>query len=246
MAFASSRPIPGAVATAGVSDRVAFLRRTYAHLGLALVAWAVASAGLFIYLPKLSFTIATFGGVGGFGIFLGIALFIGAGYLAQRLAMSESSRALQYVGLALEVTVFTALVQSFLWAALMRLGGDPSVFASTVAQAGIITVVIFVGLTATVFITKKDFSFMRGALTIGIFAVFGVSIASLIFGFQLGALFSGAVILLMAGYVLYETSTVMAHFPPTHHVAAALMLFSTVATMFMHILRLLSILRGDD
>jgi FtsH-binding integral membrane protein len=87
---------------------------------------------------------------------------------------------------------------------------------------------------------------MRGALTIGIFAVFGVSIASLIFGFQLGALFSGAVILLMAGYVLYETSTVMAHFPPTHHVAAALMLFSTVATMFMHILRLLSILRGDD
>ena len=29
----------------------------------------------------------------------------------------------------------------------------------------------------------------------------------------------------MAGYILYQTSTVMRDFPPTHHVAAALMLF---------------------
>ena len=33
MAFAqSARPIPGAVATLGVSDRVTFLRKTYGHL----------------------------------------------------------------------------------------------------------------------------------------------------------------------------------------------------------------------
>jgi len=44
MALAHSRPIEGAVATLGVSDRVAFLRRVYGHLGVALVAWRAAPA----------------------------------------------------------------------------------------------------------------------------------------------------------------------------------------------------------
>ena len=45
--------------------------------------------------------------------------------------------------------------------------------------------------------------------------------------------------LLMAGYVLYQTSVIATQFPPTHHVAAALMLFSTIATMFWYVLRFL-------
>jgi FtsH-binding integral membrane protein len=106
-------------------------------------------------------------------------------------------------------------------------------------EAVLITLAIFIGLSATVFVTKKDFSFMRGALTIATFAALGVIVASIIFGFQLGAIFSGAMILLMALYVLYQTSLVMQHFPPTRHVAAALMLFSTIATLFWYVLRLL-------
>jgi FtsH-binding integral membrane protein len=80
---------------------------------------------------------------------------------------------------------------------------------------------------------------MRGALMIASFAALGVIVGSLIFGFQLGAIFSGAMILLMAGYILYQTSLVMQYFPPTGHVAAALMLFSTVATLFWYVLRLM-------
>jgi FtsH-binding integral membrane protein len=66
-----------------------------------------------------------------------------------------------------------------------------------------------------------------------------VILASLLFGFSLGALFSGFVILLMAGYILQQTSMVMRDFPPTAYVAAALMLFSTIATLFWYVLRLL-------
>jgi FtsH-binding integral membrane protein len=47
------------------------------------------------------------------------------------------------------------------------------------------------------------------------------------------------VIILMAGYILMQTSLVMSQFPPTAYVAAALMLFSTVATLFWYVLRLL-------
>jgi FtsH-binding integral membrane protein len=90
-----------------------------------------------------------------------------------------------------------------------------------------------------VFLTKKDFSFMRGALAIGSFAALGVIVASMAFGFSLGAVFCGAMILLMAGYILFQTSLVMSHFPPSGYVAAALMLFSTVAMLFWYVLQLL-------
>src|SRR5436853_341475 len=106
-------------------------------------------------------------------------------------------------------------------------------------EAVVITMAIFIGLTATVFLTKKDFSFMRGALAIGTFAALGVILASMIFGFQLGAIFCGAMILLMAGYILFQTSIIMKEFPPTHHVAAALLLFGTVATLFWYVLQFL-------
>ena len=73
-------------------------------------------------------------------------------------------------------------------------------------QAIVITLAIFVGLTLTVFLTKKDFSFMRGvARRSCTFAALGVILASMLFGFSLGAFFCGAMILLMAGYILFQT-----------------------------------------
>ena len=110
-------------------------------------------------------------------------------------------------------------------------------------MAALVTGLIFVGLTLTVFITKKDFSFLRGILMVATFAILGVAIASMIFGFQMGAIWFALVIILMAGYILYETSAIMRDFPPTYHVAAALMLFASVATLFIYVLRLLSSLR---
>lgn len=56
-------------------------------------------------------------------------------------------------------------------------------------------------------------------------------------------MFCGVVIVLMAGYILFQTSMVMSTFPPTAHVAASLMLFSTVATLFWYVLQLLLSLR---
>jgi FtsH-binding integral membrane protein len=43
----------------------------------------------------------------------------------------------------------------------------------------------------------------------------------------------------MAGYILYQTSLVMSYFPPSGYVAASLMLFSTVATLFWYVLQML-------
>lgn len=241
MAFAAhSRPIEGAVATLGVSDRVAFLRKTYAHLGVALIAFAAIAGGMMRLMPEMSFKFSRWA-LSGWNWAIVLGLFMLVGYLAERLAHSDTSRAVQYVGLAIFVVAEALILQPILWKVALRFGGAG--FASVLTQSIIITMAIFVGLTLTVFLTKKDFSFLRGALVVASFAALGVIIASIAFGFSLGAVFCGVMILLMAGYILYQTSLVMRDFPPQAHVAAALMLFSTIATLFWYVIQLVASLR---
>ena len=59
------------------------------------------------------------------------------------------------------------------------------------------------------------------------------------FGFNLGIVFSGAMVALAAGYILFQTSQVLAHYDPQHHVSAALALFSSIALMFWYVIRIL-------
>jgi len=251
MAFAQTaarRPIAGAVATLGVSDRVAFLRKTYGLLGVSLIAFAALTAGFMGLATETSLRFsawAAFSGPWNWLIVLG--LFMLVGYIAQRLAFSPSSRGTQLFGLCLAVVAQAVLLQPLLWVVILRFGNRAMLssgvlmsgqVASILGQAVVITLAIFIGLTLTVFLTKKDFSFLRGALTIAAFAALGVILAAAFFGFSLGALFAGAMILVMAGYILYQTSLVMSHFPPQAFVAAALMLFSTIATLFWYVLQL--------
>lgn len=260
MALSSTaRPIEGAVATLGVSDRVDFLRKTYAHLGGALILWPLLTAAIMNFAPKFSWGFSKWALTGSWNWLAVIGLFMVVGWVANRLAMSEASRGLQYLGLGLEVGAWSLLLQPMIWILMLKFGNPEQMFTSTdgitpmlsgtaasiLMQAIVITLAIFIGLTLTVFLTKKDFSFMRGILSICTFAALGVIVASLMFGFSLGALFSGLMILLMAGYILYQTSVIMRDFPPTAYVAAALMLFSTVATLFWYVLRMLMSLRSD-
>lgn len=263
MAFAQARrPIEGAVATLGVSDRVSFLRKTYAHLGVSLLIFAGVTAALFKFAPGFTWKMSTMFGTGIASMLILTAVLIFLMFGAERLAAHSTSRGLQYAGLGLGIALQTFMLLPLIWILMLKFSTfTPAeilamraghmvpalngVAAEILVQAVVITLTIFVGLTAVVFITKKDFSFMRGALVIGSFALMGVGLASILFGFTLGALFSGFIVLLMAGWILYETSAIMKDYPPTAHVVAALALFVTVATLFRAILRILISLRSD-
>jgi hypothetical protein len=251
---ATARPIEGAVATQGVSDRVTFLRKTYAHLGGALIAFALVTAAIMNYATELSLKFAGFGGTG-MNFLLIMLLFIGVNYGAQKLAMSETSRGLQYAGLGLAVVLWSFIAQPIIWFAVLKFGGAHALTrnlsgtltphlsgdaALILGEATIVTLAIFIGLTVTVFITKKDFTFLRGILSVATFALIGIALASAIFGFSMGMIYSGFVIALMAGYILFQTSLILGYFRPTQYVAASLMLFTSVVTLFIHVLNILA------
>ena len=93
-------------------------------------------------------------------------------------------------------------------------------------------------LIATVMITKKDFSFLRGVLVWGFFLVIGLIAASFIFGWNLGTWFSVGMIGFAGVAILYDTSNIMHHYPRDKYVAASMALFASIAMMFWYILRL--------
>jgi FtsH-binding integral membrane protein len=182
-----------------------------------------------------------------------VGMFILVNYAAQRLAMSETSRGLQYFGLGLAVVAWSVLVQPLIWMVVVRFGNPAEVLAggslhaalsgkaaAVLGEATLVTLAIFGGLTATVFITRKDFSFLRGIATTGAFAMFGVALAATLFGFHLGVLYCAFGILVMSGYILFETSQMMSCVRPTQHVAAALLLFTTIVSLFIYVLRIVA------
>lgn len=210
-----------------------FIQQTYMHLGVAVVAFIGLEYILINSSIATKFMQLTLGN-GRFGWLIVLALFIGVSALAERWARSNQSPGMQYLGLALYI-----VAEAFVFIPLLWVAANVSKYEGVIATAGWITTITFVGLTAIVFLSKKDFKFLGPFLYTAGFVALGVIVASLLFGFNLGTLFCGAMVLLAAGYILYHTSNVLHHYPIGSHVAASLALFSSVALLFWYVLRIL-------
>jgi FtsH-binding integral membrane protein len=88
------------------------------------------------------------------------------------------------------------------------------------------------------FVTKKDFSFLRGFLMWGGILPLVFIAAGAIFGFSGGTFFSVLMVGFAGAAILYDTSNVLHHFPTNKHVAASLQLFASVALLFWYLLRI--------
>lgn len=219
-------------AEAPVSARVAFIRKTYLHLGGAVLAFIALEAAL-LHSPLARPIVQTLlGGRMSWLIVLGAFMLVGV--VAERWARSATSPAMQYVGLGLYVVAEAIIMLPLLFVAAAY-AQDPNI----ILKAGVLTGLVFTGLTGTVFFTRHDFSWLRPALMIAGFAALGLIVVSLLFGFSLGTLFAAVMVVVAAGYILYYTSNVLHHYPIGSHVAAALALFSAVALLFWYILRVL-------
>ena len=218
-------------ADAALNVRLGFLRKVYLHVFGAILL-LIGLEFLFFSTPMANSIMMLFGARTWWIALLG---FMAVTWFAQSLAFSGASQVSQYLGLGLFTAAESVVVVPAIWYALRI---DPNL----IGQAAFLTLLITGGLTLFVVFSKADFSFLRNFLFVGSLAILGVGILSMfdVFGgFGVGTLISGAVVALMCGFLLYETSLIMHHLPTTAHVAGALMIFGSMAQLFRHILYLL-------
>lgn len=218
-------------AQAAPSARATFLKRTYAHLLGAVLAFILVSTALYSSgLSEILTALIMRGGSLGWLAILGGFMLIS--WLSTALTTQRGSVGVQYFGLGLMVVVEAVIFAPLLYIAHVYAPG-------VLPMAAFWTLFIFAGLTILVFATGQDFSFLKGFLVVGGLVAIGTIVLGAIFGWELGVWFSAAMILFASLAILYDTSKVLHRYPTDMHVAAALDLFTSVALLFWYVLRLL-------
>lgn len=224
------------VAFSSDEQKASFYRKTYLHVAMAILAFVgvetflIATVGNYIMSLLATNKMVWLFVIGG--------MWLGS-FLANKWTMSQS-RAVQYGGLAFYVLLEALIFLPMIYMAVVYTGGE------ILLQAGVITLMLFVGLTGVAFTSNRDFSFLRGVIMIGGFVALGLVIAGLLFGFNLGLWFSVGMVFLAGASILYETNQLKNVYSPDQYVGAALQLFASVMLLFWYVLRILmSIARKD-
>ena len=210
-------------------ERAEFIRKTYIHLAGAIALFTVVTAylvgsgrGLWIAQTMLG---------GPYSWLVVLMLFMGVSWLAQSWARSTTSKYMQYMGL-----VLYTLAESVIFLPLLFLAAVKSGDLSIIVQAGVVTGGLFLGLTAVVFLTRKNFSFLGPILAVGGFVALGFIVSGIFFGFGLGSVFAFAMVAFAGGAILYQTSNILHEYRTDQPVAASLALFASVALLFWYVL----------
>lgn len=220
-------------AQAAADERADFIRKTYLHLAGAVAAF-IALEAVLVNAPFASQLVDFMLGTR-YSWLIVLGAFMLVSYVAEQWARSATSVGKQYAGLALYV-VGEAVI--FLPLLLIAARFNPGI----IVTAGWITALMVAALTAIVFVSGHDFSYLRGILGIAGIAALVIIGWACLSGHNLGIPFTVAMIAFACGYVLYDTSNVMLHYRIGQHVAASLALFAAVALLFWYVLRLLMIL----
>lgn len=217
----------GPVISMGTAARARFVTRTYAHLFAAILGFVGIEA--FLFTSGLAYPIAS--AMLSVSWLLVLGAFVLAGWLFSSLANRAQSLPAQYAALAGYVVVEAFIFLPILVIASLR-------FPGVISSAALATMLGFTGLSAVAFLTRKDFSFLRGILLWAGIVAMVLIVCSLLFGFELGVWFSVGMIALAGAAILYDTSNVLHHYPEDRYVGAALSLFASVALLFWYVLRL--------
>jgi modulator of FtsH protease len=105
---------------------------------------------------------------------------------------------------------------------------------------------IFLGLSAYALTTRKDFSFLGGFLMVGILVAFLGSLAAILFSLPLVSLAMSAMfILLMSGFILYQTSQLV-HGGEDNYILATVSLYVSIYNLFLSLLQILGVFNNNE
>lgn len=210
-------------------EKAEFYKKTYGHVALAILIFIAVESFLINIVPE-QYIVAMVSGK-----FLWLFI-LGAFWLASMLANKwtlSQSRSTQYLGLGFYIVLEALIFLPLIYIAVAYTGLE------VIYQAAVLTLALFVGLTAYAFFSKTDFSFLRSIIVIGGFVALGLIVAGAIFGFNLGLWFSVGMVLIASASILYETSKLKDVYATNQYVGASLQLFASIMLLFWYILRIL-------
>jgi len=201
------------------------LRNTYMLLSLTLIFSAVmAGVSMLVSPPPMT------------GMISSIAAIVLLWFVLPRMANSSAG-----IGIVFLVTGLLGFGLGPLLNAYMAIEGGKII---GLALGG--TGVIFMGLSGYVLTTRKDFSFLGGFLAVGILVAFIAILANIFLAIPaLQLAISAAIIFIMSGFILYDTSRII-HGGETNYVLATVSLYISIYNIFVSLLQILGAFSGDD
>lgn len=126
--------------------------------------------------------------------------------------------------------------------AYLQLANGGQIVATAFGGTG----VIFLGLSGYALTSKKDFSFLAGFLMVGLVIAVVAMIANIFLDMPaLSLAISSAVILIMSGFILHDTSAIIRG-EQTNYILATVGMYLSIFNIFIHLLNILGSLSGRD
>ena len=206
------------------SDSQKVLRNTYMLLSMTLL-FSALTAG-----ATIAFAIP------GPGIFLTLI-----GYFGLLFATNKLRNSAWGIASVFALTGFMGYTLGPILSHYLKMPGGTSIVMTAMGMTGL----IFMGLSAYVLISKRNFSFMSGFLMVGMIVALVASLGAIFF--QIPALsmtISAVMVLLMSGMILFETSNII-HGGETNYIMATVNLYVTIFNLFTSLLQLLGFIEKE-
>jgi modulator of FtsH protease len=241
---------PQAQAQAIAQNRLAFLKKVYglftASVGVSAIgamvglyaglgtSQAVIQAGdqTIVVPPLVAFFAQHY--------IIGLLLLLGSVFGASFVRHRPGINVLALFGMAFVIGV---IIAPSLFFAQIAAGLGTTLSSSPIRDAFILAVAAFSGLSGYALVTQKDFSFLRGAVTMGLFVVIGAMVLNIFIGSSaFGLAISSVCVLLFGAFILYDTSRLL-RTGENDAVGCAISLYLDFLNLFLALLRILGMSR---
>lgn len=220
-----NRPVELAQTQSAVLETNKVLKNTYALLSVTLLFSAfTAFLSMQMELPGFMPLVATFGALGLIWLVL------------PRFANSAAG-----IGVVFAITGLLGLGLGPLLNNYLAMSNGSQLIMTSLGGTG----VIFLALSGYALTSRRDFSFMGGMLMVGMVLVLITALANIFMEIPaLSLALSAAIILIMSGFILYDTSRII-NGGERNYIMATVGLYLSLYNIFVNLLMLLGIL-GDD
>jgi modulator of FtsH protease len=201
------------------------LKNTYMLLAATLAFSAVtAMVSLFLAVPSWTYMVTVIS-----AMLLGI-------FVLPRTANSAAG-----IGVIFAITGLLGFGLGAILQLYLSLPKGPQIIATAFGGTG----VIFLGLSGYALTSRRDFSFMGGFLFAGMIAVLVAIVANIFFEMPaLSMAISGAIILLMSGMILWDTSRII-NGGETNYIMATYGIYLSIFNIFISLLHLLGVMSDE-